>query len=137
MVGNVTEILSQVGLNDQSSQRLFPLVYCELRRLAAAHLRAEKSGHTLQPTALVHEVYLRLLRHDSGADGESWNSRAHFFAAAAVAMRRILVDNARRKRRIKRGGEKARVAVDLANLPSQASPVDVLEISDALSELEL
>src|SRR4051794_7979294 len=91
----------EVG-EEQATDRLLPLVYDELRKLAAAHLAKESPGQTLQPTALVHEAYLRLL---GGANPAPWSNRGHFFAAAAVAIRRILIDNARRKRSLKRGGD--------------------------------
>ena len=100
-MSNVTHILSAIEQGDpQAAEQLLPLVYDELRELAAARLAAEKSGQTLQPTALVHEAYLRLV---GGSPPRDWNSRGHFFAAAAEAMRRILVDSARRKRRPKHG----------------------------------
>ena len=97
----------------RAAEQLLPLVYDELRRLAAARLALEPSGQTLQATALVHEAYLRLV----GSDPERpWDGRGHFFAAAAEAMRRILVENARRKRRLRRGGGRRRVALDLDRL---------------------
>jgi RNA polymerase sigma factor (TIGR02999 family) len=91
----------------------------------------------LQATALVHEAYLRLLNRAGAAEGGSWNSRAHFFAAAAEAMRRILVENARRKRRYKRGSDHVRVAIDIAGVPSPTPAFDMLEIADVLADLEL
>lgn len=110
----------------------FSLVYEELRQLAAARMAGESAGHTLQPTALVHEVWLRL----AGADGQAWNNRSYFFAAAAEAMRRILVDHARRKSRIKHGGGQIRVELDGLEL-AEAPPDDkILLIDDALSALE-
>ena len=99
---DVTQILSRIEAGDPTaSDELLPLVYDELRRLAAAKLAQEKPGQTLQATALVHEAYLRLV---DGNQDQHWNSRGHFFGAAAEAMRRILVDNARRKRSLKQGG---------------------------------
>jgi RNA polymerase sigma factor (TIGR02999 family) len=99
----VTRILAAIEQRDpKAAEQLLPLVYDELRRLAAQKLAREKPGQTLQATALVHEAYLRLL---DGEHAQNWNSRGHFFAAAAEAMRRILVDNARRKRRPKHGGD--------------------------------
>jgi RNA polymerase sigma factor (TIGR02999 family) len=137
MVGVITQVLSQVGAgNRQSPSQLLPLVYCELRQLATARLRSEKAGHTLQATALVHEAYLRLLKRAGAAEGKVWSSRAHFFAAAAEAMRRILIENARRKRRYKRGADHIRVAIDIASIPSPAPSFDMLEIADALTDLE-
>lgn len=120
----------------QTGKDLLPLVYNELRQLAAARLAQEKSGQTLQATALVHEAYLRLLRGAVGTGGDAWRSRAHFFVAAAEAMRRILIENARRKGRRKRGGEKVRVDIDVSSLPSKAAPFDMLEIAEVLAELE-
>src|SRR6478672_9131825 len=102
-MSEVTQILSRIESGDpNASEQLLPLVYDELRRLAAQRLAQEKPGQTLQATALVHEAYLRLV---DGKQAQSWNSRGHFFAAAAESMRRILVDNARRKNSIKGGGD--------------------------------
>jgi RNA polymerase sigma factor (TIGR02999 family) len=109
-----------------------PLVYEELRRLAAAQLAREPGGQTLQPTALVHEAYLRLL----GARGEPhWDNRGHFFAAAAEAMRRILIDNARRKRRPKHGGNRRRIAGDVVASQPEMPPEDLLALDEALDKL--
>jgi RNA polymerase sigma factor (TIGR02999 family) len=117
----------------QAAAQLLPLVYDELRRLAAHRLAHEAPGQTLQPTALVHEAYLRLL----GAEAESyWDSRGHFFAAAAEAMRRILVENARSKRRLKRGGGRARQPLEEAELLAPEPSEDVLALDEALTELE-
>src|SRR5206468_12025489 len=103
VMSKVTRILSQIEEGDpQAAERLLPLVYDELRRLAAAKLAQEKPGQTLQATALVHDAYIRLVDVEKA---QHWNSRGHFFGAAAEAMRRILVDRARRKRRPARGGE--------------------------------
>jgi len=111
---------------------LLPLVYEELRRLAAAQLAREPGGQTLQPTALVHEAYLRL----RGARGEPhWDSRGHFFAAAAEAMRRILIDNARRKQRPKHGGDRHRVSGDVASPRPEMPPEDLLALDEALDKL--
>src|SRR6185503_10975436 len=109
-MSDVTRILSAIEAGDpQAAERLLPLVYDELRRLAARRLAGEGPGHTLQPTALVHEAYLKLV----GADPlRPWNGRVHFFAAAAEAMRRILIDHARRRHRARRGGRMTRVAQD-------------------------
>src|SRR5438874_11121325 len=107
---DVTVLLDAAAAGDrQAAADLLPLVYDELRQLAAARLSAEPSGHTLQPTALVHEAYLRRV---GAADAAKWDGRGHFFAAAAEAMRRILVDHARRKHRDKRGGGRRRVDPD-------------------------
>ena len=111
---------------------LFPTVYDELRRLAAHKLANEAPGHTLQPTALVHEVWLRF----SGIDNNHWQSRAHFFGAAAEAMRRILVEQARRKRRLKRGGNLERVHLYETRLASPMPDDDLLALDEALGELE-
>src|SRR5262245_24532642 len=109
-MSDVTRILSQIDSGDPSAaEKLLPLVYEELRKLAAARLAQEKPGQTLQATALVHEAYLRLV---DGDEAQHFNSRGHFFAAAAEAMRRILVDQARRKQSLKRGGGLARQAID-------------------------
>ena len=133
-MADVTQILSRVDQNDAAAaERLLSLVYDELRELAAAKLAQEKPGQTLQPTALVHEAYLRLV---GGEAVERWNGRSHFFAAAAEAMRRILVEIARRKRRIKHGGGLGRINLD-AILCGVAAPSDeLLAIDDALVRLE-
>src|SRR5262249_58717835 len=118
-MNEVTSILSAIEAGDpQAAADLLPVVYDELRKLAAVRLAAEKPGQTLQPTALVHEAYLRLV-----GDGQpkGWDGRGHFFAAAAEAMRRILVENARRKSRKKRGGERARADLEAA-APAAPSP---------------
>jgi len=129
----VTRILEAIGQGDpRAAGELLPLVYDELRKLAAEKMAQEKPGQTLQATALVHEAYLRLVDTKAAA---GWNSRGHFFAAAAEAMRRILVDNARRKRSRKRGGDQHRI--DL-NLPPDASPArhdDLLDLDEALAQL--
>src|ERR687897_2942382 len=109
-MSDVTRILSQIEQGDPSAaEQLLPLVYEELRKLAAARLADEKPGQTLQPTALVHEAYLRLV----GGGERAWDSRGHFFAAAAEAMRRIVVESARRKNRLKHGGGHQRVEGEL------------------------
>ena len=130
---DVTRILSQIEQGDRlASEQLFPLVYGELRQLAAAKLSREKRDHTLQPTALVHEVYLRLV--DVKRAGQ-WDSRRHFFAAAAEAMRRVLVDSARRRQSQKRGGDLQREAVEMERLP-EISDQQLLEVHAALDQLE-
>jgi RNA polymerase sigma factor (TIGR02999 family) len=111
--------------------RLMPAVYAELRRIAAYQLRAERGDHTLQPTALVHEAYLRL----AGARAPAWQNRAHFFAAAAQVMRHILVDHARANRRDKRGGGLLRVALDDVVEPASGPEPDVVALDDALKSL--
>lgn len=132
-MNQVTRILSAIECGDpRAAEQLLPLVYDELRCLAARKLRQEKSGQTLQATALVHEAYLRLL---DGEDGRGWNSRGHFFAAAAEAMRRILVDNARRKRRPKHGGDRKRLGIDSLALPAEDRSHDLIALDEALEEL--
>ena len=129
---DVTQILSQIEQGDPSAaEQLLPLVYDELRRLAAAKMAQEKPGQTLQATALVHDAYLRLVDVDKA---QQWDSRGHFFAAAAEAMRRILVDNARRKKRPKHGGDQQRVNLDEACVVSPESSRDLVELDDAISK---
>ncbi len=131
---SVTRILSQIEAGDPAvAKDLLPLVYEELRKLAAARLASENPGHTLQPTALVHEAYIRLVDVDTATQ---WDSRAHFFAAAATAMRRILVDHARRKASQRAGGGLQQREIDSLNEP--AIPVvndEVLALNEALQEL--
>jgi RNA polymerase sigma factor (TIGR02999 family) len=135
LVSEVIEILHALEAGDPlAADRLLPLVYDELRKLATAHLGQEQPGQTLQPTALVHEAFLRLV---GGANPEQWNSRGHFFAAAAVAIRRILIDNARRKRSLKRGGQFARRELDELPLPLPEPREDVLALDEALRKLEV
>jgi RNA polymerase sigma factor (TIGR02999 family) len=130
---DVTQILSQIESGDPcAAERLLPLVYDELRRLAAARLAHEKPGQTLQATALVHEAYVRLVDVPSG---QEWRGRHHFFAAAAEAMRRILVENARRRRRLKHGGNRQRIDLNSACLISDAASIDLLALDEALSRL--
>lgn len=131
-MADVTQILSRIESGDPSaSEELLPLVYDELRRLAAARLSQEKPGQTLQATALVHDAYLRLVGVNQA---QSWNSRGHFFGAAAEAMQRILVDNARRKRRPKHGGDRSRV--ELLDLPMTDERADqLLALEAALEKL--
>jgi RNA polymerase sigma factor (TIGR02999 family) len=131
---DVTKILSQIESGDPSAaDQLLPLVYEELRKLAAARLASEKPGQTLQATALVHEAYLRLVGTN---ESQSWDSRGHFFSAAAEAMRRILVDNARRKQSLKKGGDRRRVDLDKAGDVTQPSRADdLLALDEALSRL--
>jgi RNA polymerase sigma factor (TIGR02999 family) len=134
-VSDVTRILSQIESGDPSAaEELLPLVYEELRKLAAARSAHEKPGQTLQATALVHEAYLRLV--DVG-QAQHWNSRGHFFAAAAEAMRRILVERARRKESLKEGGDLNRLELGEIAAPAAISAEDLLDLNDALSELEL
>ncbi len=126
----VTRVLSAIEQGDpQAAEQLLPLVYDELRRLAAERLAQEKPGQTLQATALVHEAYIRLV--DVGKV-QHWDSRGRFFAAAAEAMRRILVEHARRKGRQKRGGALRRVELDAAEIGYRSPAEDLLDLNDAL-----
>ena len=134
IMADVTQILSQIEQGDPSAaEQLLPLVYDELRKLATAKLISEKPGQTLQATALVHDVYIRLVDLENA---QHWNSRGHFFSAAAEAMRRILVENARRKGRLKRGGDLARHDVGDIEIAAPASSFDVLALDEALGNLE-
>lgn len=130
----VTEILLKLEEGDlQASDQLFQAVYDELRRMAGARMSGEAAGHTLDGTALVHEAYVRLVDSQRVHD---WNSRGHFFAAAAEAMRRILIDHARRKKSQKRGGEMQRVDLDDAATMLDAPHEDLLSIDQALQDFE-
>jgi RNA polymerase sigma factor (TIGR02999 family) len=132
-MSDVTRILSQIESGDPSAtEQLLPLVYDELRKLAAAGLAQEKAGQTLQATALVHEAYFRLVGTDSN---RHWNSRGHFFGAAAKAMRRILIEDARRKKRLKRGGQRQRVALETVQLAFNTPPDELLALDEALELL--
>jgi RNA polymerase sigma factor (TIGR02999 family) len=131
---DVTRILSAIGQGDpHAAEQLLPLVYDELRRLAAQRLAQEKPGQTLQATALVHEAYVRLVAVDQP---QPWNSRGHFFAAAAEAMRRILVEQARRKQADKRGGRRKRVPLEDADAAYTPADDDLLAIDEALTRLD-
>lgn len=131
-MSDVTRLLSQIESGDPSAaEQLIPLVYDELRKLAAVKLAQEKPGQTLQATALVHEVYVRLVNVEKA---QHWNSRAHFFGAAAKAMRRILLESARRKNRAKRGGEFQRHDVHVNEPAIGEPPVDFLALDEALIE---
>ena len=132
-MNEVTSILSTIEAGDpRAAADLLPLVYAELRKLAADRLAAEKAGQTLQPTALVHEAYLRLV---GAPDGDHWNHRGHFFAAAAEAIRRILVENARRKKRHKHGGERRRLSLEAAETSVEAPSEDLPALDEALTRL--
>jgi RNA polymerase sigma factor (TIGR02999 family) len=132
-MGKVTRVLEAIEQGDpHAADQLLPLVYDELRRLAAQRLSLETPGQTLQPTALVHEVYLRLV---DGDRAPHWNSRAHFFGAAAEAMRRILVDSARRRRSCKRGGDLVRQDFDALEIALDDIPEDLLALNEALTKL--
>ncbi|HYV35921.1 MAG TPA: ECF-type sigma factor [Gemmataceae bacterium] len=129
----VTRILSAIEQGDpHAAEQLLPLVYDELRKLAAAKMAQETPGQTLQTTALVHEAYLRLVDKD---EVQQWNSRGHFIAAAAEAMRRILVERARLKRRLRHGGGRRRVNFDKLHLADETSANDFLDLDGALTQL--
>ena len=132
-VSEVTRILSAIEEGDpQAAEQLLPLVYDELRRLAAAQMAREKPGQTLQATALVHEVYIRLVDVDKA---QHWNSRRHFFAAATEAMRRILVERARTRKCSKRGGRRERLSLDDLTVASPQRPDELLALDEALPRL--
>jgi RNA polymerase sigma factor (TIGR02999 family) len=133
-MADVTQILAAIEAGEpRAAADLLPLVYDELRRLAAARLANEKAGHTLQPTALVHEAYVRLM---GGPQPQDWDGRGHFFAAAAEAMRRILVESARRKLRERHGGGRKRLTLDDLDLAAEAAEDDELvALSEALDKL--
>ena len=132
-MSEVTRILSAIEQGDPyAAEQLLPLVYEELRKLAAQRLAQEKPGQTLEATALVHEAYLRLVDVDNA---QRWNSRGHFFAAAAEAMRRILVEQARRKQADKRGGKGARIPLDAADIGYTSPADEILDIDEALTRL--
>jgi RNA polymerase sigma factor (TIGR02999 family) len=137
-MNEVTRILSAAEQGDpRAGEQLLPLVYDELRKLAAERLAHEAPGQTLQATALVHEAYLRLLAGDRRTTSPpTWDSRGHFFAAAAEAMRRILVEQARRRHTQKRGGGFSRIDLSELAEPAQDQPVDLLALDDALKRLE-
>jgi len=132
-MNEVTKILHAIEQGDpRAASQLLPLVYDELRRLAARKLGQEKPGQTLQATALVHEAYVRLVGKE---DDQRWENRGHFFAAAAEAMRRILVENARRKKRVKHGGGHERAEIDLTSLSTRMSSEELLALNEALDLL--
>jgi RNA polymerase sigma factor (TIGR02999 family) len=131
-MSDVTRILNAIEQGDAGeADKLLPLVYEELRRLAAHKMSQEKPGHTLQATALVHEAYIRLV----GSRDQDWSGRTHFFSAAAEAMRRILIDNARRKKSLKRGEKHQRVNLEEADLAIEGPAEDMIALDEALSEL--
>jgi RNA polymerase sigma factor (TIGR02999 family) len=134
-MNDVTRVLSAIEQGDpQAAGQLLPLVYDELRKLAAQKMAQEVPGQTLQATALVHEAYLRLVDQGVGSD-QHWNSRGHFFAAATEAMRRILIENARRKGRPKHGGDRARIDLDAVEIAAPEMADNVVALDDALTEL--
>jgi RNA polymerase sigma factor (TIGR02999 family) len=133
-MSDVTRILSQIESGDPAaSEQLLPLVYDELRKLAASRLAQEPSGKTLQPTALVHEAFLRLVDVETQP---KWETRGHFFAAAAESMRRILVESARRKKRLKRGGDRERELLDEAAVAAPEEEERLLELDAALDKFQ-
>ena len=134
-MNDVTQILNDIQRgNLAATDDLLPLVYAELRQLAQARMNREPDGHTLQPTALVHEAYVRLINQ---REEPQWNHRGHFFSAAAEAMRRILVENARRKKRIKRGGDEwTRADLDPRQIVQPTRREDLLALDQALEQLE-
>ena len=143
-MSNVTRLIDAAAAGDLSAAaagdlsaaaELLPLVYDELRTLAASRLASENPGQTLQATALVHEAYLRLIGPING--GPSWNGREHFFAAAAEAMRRILVDQARQKRSLKHGGDRERIEIDQIDVAVPERPDEVLALHEALTKLAM
>jgi RNA polymerase sigma factor (TIGR02999 family) len=132
-MAEITQMLDAVGRGEScAAEELLPLVYEELRRHAAARMAQEPAGQTLQPTALVHEAWLRLFN----GGGCQWQNRAHFFGAAAQAMRRILIENARHKARFKRGGGLQRVDIDAVELPATVPEERILQIDEALERLQ-
>src|SRR6476661_3196897 len=132
-MNDVTRILTAVGQgNPAAAEKLLPLVYDELRKLAAQRLAKEKPGQTLQATALVHDAYLRLVDIEKA---QHWNSRGHFFAAAAEAMRRILVDNAHRKKSLKRGGNRKRLEISNFYTAGRPPKDDIIALNEALDRL--
>ena len=131
----ITQILQAIEQGNASAANdLLPIVYDELRKLAAQRLARESPGQTLQATALVHEAYLRLVGGDAQAAGK-WDSQGHFFAAAAEAMRRILIDRAREKRAQKRGGARHKLTLDAADITIDAVPEEIIDLDEALSRL--
>jgi len=133
-MAEITQVLDAMGRGEnRASEKLLPLVYNDLRRHAAARMAREAPAQTLQPTALVHEAWLRIV----GKEGRSWENRAHFFGAAAEAMRRILIENARRKSRLKRWGKQLRIDIEKLDL-AETTPEDrILLINEALEQLEI
>lgn len=131
MPADVTQLLNTIEEGDPHvAEKLLPLVYEELRRLAASKMSAQPAGHTLQATALVHEAWLRI-----SGESHRWENRRHFFTAAAEAMRRILVDQARRKQRLKRGGPQERLSLDEIDIAIETGPDELLRVHDALAKL--
>ena len=135
-MNEVTHVLAAIEEGDpHAAEQLLPLVYEELRKLAARKLAQEKPGQTLDATALVHEAYLRLVESERRGSSRPWDDRGHFFAAAAEAMRRILVEAARSKQRLKRGGDRQRLAMPVQVLAREGPDPDILALDEALTEL--
>lgn len=133
-MGDVTRVLENAQAGDpRAAEELLPLVYDELRKLAVSKMAQEASGHTLQPTALVHEAWLRI----SQADGTKWNSRGHFFGAAAEAMRRILIENARRKKAARHGGGQERLDIQELEFAASVPDEELMAVHDAVEKLAL
>ena len=131
-MSDVTRILAAIESGDaRAVDKLFPLVYQELRQLAAQRFSKELPGQTLQATALVHEAYLRLV----GSEEQNWSGRSHFFSAAAEAMRRILIENARRKKRLRHGGDRKRVDLDAADVASEMPSDELIALDEVLEQL--
>ena len=131
-MSEATRILNAIEQGDvKAAEELLPLVYEELRRLASRKMSQEQAGQTLQATALVHEAYIRLV----GTENQNWSSRGHFFAAAAEAMRRILIENARRKQRRKRGGDQHRIDLDDADITIEDPSTNIIALDEALAKL--
>ena len=131
MEPEITQVLEAVEQGESSSERLLPMVYDELRKLAAARMFKERANHTLQPTALVHEAWLRL----AGGGDQEWDNRGHFFAAAAEAMRRVLIDRARSKQSAKHGGDWERVGIEFIDQASDAPDEVLMQVSEAVDIL--
>jgi RNA polymerase sigma factor (TIGR02999 family) len=132
-MSQVTLILDAIGRNDDGAMgKLLPLVYQELREMAAARMAREAAGHTLQPTALVHEAWLRMV----GEGGRNWKSRAYFFAAASESMRRILIEHARRKSRLKHGGGQKRLSIEDLDVAEALPDEKILLVDEALERLK-
>jgi RNA polymerase sigma factor (TIGR02999 family) len=137
-MNEVTHLLQAAatgGANENLSEKLLPYIYDELRRLAASRMAGQPPNHTLQATALVHEAYLRLVNPDE-SKSTHWDSRGHFFSAAAEAMRRILIDRARRKQSLKRGGDKERITWEESQVGDAALPEEIMAVNEALEKLD-
>lgn len=130
---DITRLLEAAGEGDpRAAQKLLPLVYEQLRKAAQKQMAGERPDHTLQATALVHEAYLRLV----GSHERTWENRAHFYVAATEAMRRILIEHARKRKRVKRGGDRQRIPLSSAYLAEEACPEDIVSVDSAIRRLE-